>query len=221
MIKDLRDIQKRIVKGCKYVVYVAKNDPQVLIKARTLALAYMVAASAIYGTYSMLVAPSEKKQSNSQSAYQELQNSNPLSVSDILANALLKLKKEDQELKERASLLQFQDKLYREERQKFGNEKKFNNVIMALIPGAPKVIKQGAVSITSLPPAEDEGYAVYPVSIAGESTYKALSAYLEFLESRPEIGSLDEMRIETSDTAQLGETPLLQYSIKVGRIAAR
>ncbi len=41
MTVQLRDVQKRLSKGFNYALYLVKNDPQVLTKLRTLALAYM------------------------------------------------------------------------------------------------------------------------------------------------------------------------------------
>ncbi len=219
MKTKLRGLQRKFIKEFKYALYVVKNDPQVLTRIRTLALAYMVIATVIYGTYNILVSPGEKKQNKAQKAYKELENTNPISASTLLTEALIKLKKEDEALRKKISLRQFQQNLKREEARSFGGEQQFAKTVLALSPGAPKLLKHGQGSMTSLPPEKGDGYTIYRVTIEGENNYNTLINYLQFLENRPEIGELDKMEIDNLHRDQPGETPLLKYSIRVGRIA--
>ncbi len=200
-----------------------KREPKFGEKVRIIVMGYMIGLSLLYAGYTLKIEPMQKKYAKEAKEYLDTADLNSTTKADIAAKVkkmmtseYLTLKKQDKKLKTQAEILElrtnFSDKMW----QNNGDEQMFFQVLLSLLPTSPASMGQGMARLKQLPVIKHDGYKIFPVSLAGHTSYDRLLTYFKYLESRSEIGVFDKFTIKSESGGKPGQD--LNFSIQVGRI---
>ena len=199
-------------------IYILKTDPEFMTKARILVLAFLVGLCLLFAGYDHFVTPKEKILKTKNHEYLSIKNSSASTVSDMLANSCLKMKKQDEELQAKVAVLQIKIKLLKEMQHGVADKKKFFQVLLSLLPSAPTSLDNGMIKLGQLPPLDGDNFKIFPVTIEGRASYDKLLEYIRYVESRPEVGMVDKLDVTVKNGKQSAPEGELFFSMQVGMI---
>ena len=138
-----------------------------------------------------------------------------------MAMALQKLQSEKTQLDEQIAILRMKEQFLREHWSKIGDADHFTKIIFTLLPGAPIKIDKDLVQVTLTDTRSFDAFEIHPMTLNGETSFKDLYYYLQYIESRPEIGSIDNINIEGLPTAHYDQNTKIRFSVMVNRLSLR
>ncbi len=199
-----------------------KREPKFGEKVRIIIMGYMIGFSLLYAGYTLKIEPMQKKYAKEA---KELDSAglNSAAKADIATKVRMMmsseyetLKKQDENLKTQAEIMELQTNLSEQIWQKKADERAFFQVVLSLLPNSPAPMGQGMARLHQLPVIKHDGYRIFPVSLNGHASYDRLLTYFKYLESRPEIGVFDKFTINSESSGESDQE--LNFSIQVGRI---
>lgn len=196
-----------------------KHEPEAAFEIRQLFFGLIIAIGVTYGLYYVLVESKEKKQMKLAGQYQQLKQSlGNGSMEKLIALELEKKQKKQQQLVDRMSLLQFKRKLLREQYITSNPDHIFSKVIFTLLPRTPVNIEQEFVQMSVLETRSLEYYKIHPVNIQGEAGFAEIMSYLKYIESRPEVGWIDSLKLEQIELQNIEGNVKVHFDVVLGRI---
>ncbi len=196
-----------------------RHDPEALFEARQLLFGILIAIGVTYGFYAIHVVAKQKVKWKTMSYSKQLSASLGGGEMEVLTSLQLqKLLKAEQELTEKTSLLQFKEKILKEQYSRKNNSDTFTNVIFTLLPISPVDIESGFVEMNVLDPRTYEYFDVSPINLKGEIGYTEFLYYLKYLEGRPEVGLIGNMNLELLLEEPFDDSGTVHFDIVLGRI---
>ena len=216
----LSDITK-ITKEIKKLFFVLRNDKEAQIQTRTLVLGIIVCFALNYSVSTLFIGPLQKNLKKKTSQRNELKASTPEQLNAAMSVAIMKLEKEKRELEEKIATLKFKEKILLEHWGTISNEERFTKVILTLLPNAPINIEKELEQVTLVDSRSQDTFEMYPMSLKGDAAFPDLFNYLQYIESRPEIGAINNLTIERIPTKRYDRKAKVRFNVMVSRLGLR
>ena len=220
MIKKLPDIT-RIIKEIKRVFFVLRNDKEAQIQSRTLVLGIFVCFALYYGISTLFIEPSQKSLAKKMAQRTELKGTSTTQLNAAMAIAISTLEKHKNELEKKITTLQFKEKLLREHWNMVGDEERFSKIIFTLLPSAPMSIEKNLDQVTLVDRRSKDVFDMHPMTLVGEAYFSDLFNYLQYMESRPEIGAISNITIESMPSKKYNRKAKVRFSLMVSRLSLK
>ena len=196
-----------------------RHDTEALVELRQLLFGLVIVAGIVFVFHSLYVQKKQKTQAKLITQEQELKSTlGNGEVEAITAGQLQTLKKKETSLQERIDLLRFKESMYREQYGVTNDEESFANVIFTLLPRSPVDIEGKFAKMSVLEKRSHEYFSVYPVNIHGDSFYKDVLKYLQYVENRPEVGMINKLSLEQLEKTSFGQRVQVHFDLVLGRV---
>lgn len=196
-----------------------RQDKEALFELRQLFFAVIIAAVLVYALYVVQVQGKEKERNKNLRLKTELAGNNSVAELDsLIVSELQKLKKKKQDLTENVDLLRFKEKILREQYAGDGNSESFANVIFTLLPLSPVDIENGFVQMSVLETRSFDFFDVNPISLKGDIDYSDFLYYLQYLEGRPEVGMIGDIKLEIIPPESMTDSIKVHFDVVLGRV---
>lgn len=211
----------RIIKEAKNLFFVLRNDKEAQIQGRTLVLGIFVCLALYYGIFTLFIEPGQKNLSKKMTQLTEMKGSSTAQLNTAMAVALKNLEQQKNKLKEKINTLQFKEKLLLEHWDMVGDEEQFSKIIFTLLPSAPMNIEKNLDQVTLIDRRSKDAFDMHPMTIVGDAYFPDLFNYLQYMESRPEIGAINNMTIEIKPTKKYYQEAKVHFSLMVSRLSLK
>jgi hypothetical protein len=177
------------------------HDPEALVELRQLFLGLVIVVMVCYAAQTVLIQPRQKNVQKKISQQKELVATLANGeIEAMIAKQLQQLMTEKKELTERIAQLRFQRQLYQEQFQGDNSKEQFSNVIFTLLPDSPVNIEGEFLQMNVMDVRSFDHFDVSPVNLQGDADYLEFLAYLQYLEKRPEVGTISDLVLEQFGT---------------------
>ncbi len=205
-------------KKIKQWYFIAKNDPAAAAQVRVMLLGIIACFTIYYGANTLIIAPKNKALGIKQAQLAEVMANATALVPAGLAPAIEQLTRQKQDLNDRIATLKVKKRFLQEEWRLISDPDRFTNIIFTSFPTAPVNIKKNLKQMSLAKERTRDGFAIQPVNLAGIASFKDFLAYLQYLESRPEAGPVDELKLENLPITP-GETRAkIRFNVLLSRI---
>lgn len=206
-------------KTLKKWFFILKNDQEALVQTRQLSLAVVVCLVVFYGVFSLIIEPKQKALSQKTAQKKTIEFQAPNQASLELATNIQVLNAQTKSLEESISILKLKEQLLREHWEILSDPDRFARSIFTLAGDSPLDISRGLRQMTKVEPRVQNNFAVHPLALTGETSFTVLFSYLLYLESRPEVGTIDNLVIEAMPAKAKYQNAQVKFSLLVGRIS--
>lgn len=220
MIKNMPDIA-RITKEAKRLFFVLRNDKEAQIQSRTLVLGIFVCFALYYGISTLFIEPSQKSLSQKKAQRTELKGTSTAQLNAAMAVALKNLEQQKNNLETKIRTLQLKEKILREHWNLVGDEERFSKVIFTLLPSAPISIEKNLDQVTLVDRRSKNAFDMHPMTLVGDAYFSDFFKYLQYIESRPEIGTISNISIESMPTKSYAQKSKVHFSLMVSRLSLK
>ena len=212
---------KKIIKEIKRLFFVLRNDKEAQIQSRTLVLGVFVCFALYYGISTLFIEPGQKNLSKKMARLTEMKGSSTAQLNTAMAIALKNLEQQKNKLEEKITTLQFKEKLLLEHWDMVGDEEQFSKIIFTLLPSAPMNIEKNLDQVTLIDRRSKDAFDMHPMTIVGDAYFPDFFNYLQYMESRPEIGAINNMTIEIKPTKKYYQEAKVHFSLMVSRLSLK
>ena len=210
--------QHNFLKTWKSTYILLRSEPEALAQFRQLMLTVVIGFCVAYGVNQLLVVPQTTKIATLEKTlveYGSQQNSQEIIGLTTLLASLQKQTDDDQYELE---LLALKERFLVEHWANLGNNDNFNRLVFTLINSAPINFEQNLLQTTQLAKRDHDGFSIYPMTLEGNGEFAAFYKYLRFLESRPEVGFLDQVEISALPSDEINKDLVIEFKITIGRL---
>jgi hypothetical protein len=211
----------RIIKEVKRLFFVLRNDKEAQLQSRTLVLGIFVCFALYYGISTLFIEPGQKNLSKKMTERTEMKGGSPAQLNAAMAVAITNLEQQKNTLEEKITTLQFKEKLLREHWDMVGDEERFSKIIFTLLPSAPMSIEKNLDQVTLVDRRSKDAFDMHPMTLVGDAYFSALFDYLQYMESRPEIGTISNITIESKPTTKYDQEAKVHFSLMVSRLSLK
>lgn len=211
----------RIMKEVKRLFFVLRNDKEAQLQTRTLVLGIFVCFALYYGISILFIEPGQKSLTKKTTERTQLKGSSPAQLNAAMAVAIANLEQQKNTLEEKIATLQFKEKLLREHWDMVGDEEQFSKIIFTLLPSAPLSIEKNLDQVTLVDRRSKDAFDMHPMTLVGDAYFSELFNYLQYMESRPEIGTISNITIESKPTTKYDQEAKVHFSLMVSRLSLK
>ncbi|MDA3971175.1 MAG: hypothetical protein PF442_07470 [Desulfobulbaceae bacterium] len=209
---------KNILRSWKSTYVLLRSEPEALLQFRQLILTCAICIFVAYGINKAVVAPRAEKNAELASRLVEhnvAKNSQEVARLTSRLSALQQQMKKDQHELE---ILTLKERFIKEHWAGLGDNDKFNRLIFTQMDSAPVNIEQNLLKTTQLEPRNKNGFSIYPMALEGTGDFQQVFQYLRFLESRPEVGFLDQVSLAAIPATDIKKPVEVEFKISIGRL---
>lgn len=196
--------------------FLLKSDPEATAELRKLCLGILVCAAVLYSGSNLFLAPQKKILSQKLAQKKEAANTTPVELAGILASQVSLLEAEQKSLVEETETLALQIRLIEEQWQALSDREQFSKTLFTLQANAPVNMESHLRQMNQLADRSVNGFTLNTVNLAGEVSFPELYRYLQHLESRPEIGIIEDLAVERLSSGY-DQQAKVKFSMIVGR----
>jgi len=209
---------KKIQGNLKSFIFVLRSDKDAQLQARQFALGILVCIALFWAGSTLLIAPKLQQREQQKMRLQEIKASSPEEVITTISLRKEGLDKQILILQDKVDQLTLQNNLLLEHWDHQGDSDKFNKILFSPRSPAPEDIVSDLKLMQFNEPFDLDGFKVLPVVIEGDSEFTDLYSYLQYLEGNSEVGTLQNLVIETEPGDNLMQTSEIHFSLVAGRI---
>lgn len=196
-----------------------RHDPDALFELRQLLFGLMIVVGVFYAFNTLYVEKRQKEQKKLVAQEQQLEATLANgTVEALTAGQLTKLGKQKTDLEEKLELLSFKEQMFREEYTAGKNDQAFTNVIFTLLPRAPVDIEGELEKMNVLEKRSYEYFELLPVAINGGGDFAEILSYLQYIEGRPEVGAIESLTMQLSETDVFSQNAPVDFELVVGQV---
>ncbi len=208
-----------LIKKIKQLLADIRHDTDAQFELRQLFFGAVIAAGVTYAFFALYVEGEEKKQTKMRARKSELVKSlGQGEIAALTSVRLQKLQEEKEMLEEKTAQLIFQEKILREQYSAESSSESFANVIFTHLPLSPIDLENGFVQMNVLEPQVFDFFNVSPINLQGNIDYGDFLHYLQYLESRPEVGMIGNISLGLLLTELSSPRGQVHFDVVVGRI---
>jgi len=196
--------------------FLFKSDPEATAELRKLCLGMLICAAVLYSGSDLFLAPQKKVLAQEIAQKKEAANTAPAELAGMFASQLTLLEAEQKSLVEETETLALQIRLIEEQWQALSDREQFSKTLFALHADAPVNMEGPLRQMNQLADRSVNGFTLSTVNLAGEVPFPDLYRYLQYLESRPEIGIIEDLAVERL-SAGYDQQAKVKFSMIVGR----
>lgn len=197
--------------------FLLKSDPEAFAELRKLCLGILACAAVLYGGSTLLLAPQRKELRQKINQKKEIESTAPAQLGKALAVQVSQLETEQKVLREQTETLALQIRLIEEQWQAQTDREQFSKTLFTLHSNAPINLENNLQQMSQLEDRSVNGFTLNTVSLAGEVPFPQLYTYLQYIESRPEIGIIEDLAVERISSAGYDQQAKVKFSMVVGR----
>jgi hypothetical protein len=197
--------------------FLLKSDPEAFAELRKLCLGILACAAVLYGGSTLLLAPQKKELHQKINQKKEVESTAPAQLGSALAVQVSQLAAEQNTLREQTETLALQIRLIEEQWQALTDREQFSKTLFTLHSNAPISLENNLQQMSQLEDRSVNGFTLNTVSLAGEVPFPQLYTYLQYIESRPEIGIIEDLAVERISSAGYDQQAKVKFSMVVGR----
>lgn len=197
--------------------FLLKSDPEAFAELRKLCLGVLVCFAVLYGGSTLLLAPQKKALRQKITQKQEVESTAPAQLGSALALQVSQLEAEQKILREQTETLTLQIRLIEEHWQALTDREQFSKTLFTLHANAPINMENNLQQMSQLEDRSVNGFILNTVSLAGELPFPELYRYLQYIESRAEIGIIEDLAVERLTNAGYDQQAKVKFSMVVGR----
>ncbi len=192
-----------------------RAEPEAMVQFRQLLLVLVIGVLAAYGVNTVIIGP--KVQENVKVQKLLVSQNSGKATSDLLmlTSRLSTLQQQVIADQHELAVLTIKEKYIKDHWQSLGDYDQFNRLVFSLIHSSPVEFEENILKTTQLAPHNHDGFVVYPMNLEGRSDFKSFFRYLRFLESRPEIGFLDHVKLSTAEDSEHDD---VEFLLSIGRL---
>jgi len=197
--------------------FLLKSDPEAFAELRKLCLGVLACAAVLYGGSTLLLAPQKKELHQKTTQKNEVESTAPVQLGKALAGQVSQLEAEQKTLREQTETLALQIRLIEEQWQSLTDREQFSKTLFTLQANAPINMENHLRQMSQLEDRSVNGFTLNTVSLAGEVSFPELYRYLQYIETRPEIGIIEDLAVERAANAGYDQQAKVKFSMVVGR----
>ena len=197
--------------------FLLKSDPEAFAELRKLCLGVLVCFAVLYGGSTLLLAPQKKELQQKLTQKKEGESTAPAQLGSALAAQVSLLEAEQKALREQTETLALQIRLVEEHWQSLTDREQFSKTLFTLQANAPINMENHLQQMSQLEDRSVNGFTLNTVSLAGEVPFPVLYRYLQYIESRPEIGIIEDLSVARLTNAGYDQQAKVKFSLVVGR----
>jgi hypothetical protein len=212
---------KKIQGNLKNLIFVLRTDKDAQLQARQFALGILVCIALFWAGSTLLIDPKLQQREQQRLRLQEIKASSPKELITTISIQKESLDKQIRILKDKVEQLTLQNNLLLEHWDHQGDSDRFNKILFSPRSPAPKDIVSNLKLMQFNEPFDLDGFKVLPVVIEGEAEFTDFYSYLQYLEDNSEVGTLQNLVIETLPADNLMQTSEIHFSLVTGRIVLK
>ena len=213
-----RNYIQKIQSDLKNFIFILRSDKETQIQARQFALGLLVCIALFWAGGTLLIDPKLKQLKQQKLRIQELKAASPEELITAISIRKEDLDKQVGIMQDKVEQLKLQNTLLHEHWDQQGDSERFNKILFS--PQAPA--REDMVNDLKLmqfnEPFSQDGFKVLPVVIEGEAAFEDFYSYLKYLEGHSEIGTLQNLVIESLPTDNFIASSPIRFSLVAGRI---
>ncbi len=206
-------------KNIKKWYFNLRNDVEALSQFRLLVLGLLMCFVIYYGGITLFVKPKSAILEEKLIQKQRISESTPIQLTPQLTAALEQLRNTKTNLQEQIEILQMKIQYLKDHWSMLGDADRFTKIIFTLMPTAPVNIEKELVQMSRTETRSMMNYEVHPVTLAGNGRFHNFLSYLQYIETRPEVGVIDNLVVKSmpAEEKEYGQSDVF-FSFMVGRI---
>ncbi|MCK5608713.1 hypothetical protein KAR91_42945 [Candidatus Pacearchaeota archaeon] len=212
---------KKIQGNLKNFIFVLRTDKDAQVQARQFALGILVCVALFWAGSTLLIDPKLQQLEQQRLRLQEIKASSPEEVITAISIRKEGLDKQIRILQDKVDQLTLQNNLLLEHWDYQGDSDRFNEILFSPHSPAPEDIVSDLKLMQFNEPFDLDGFKVLPVVIEGDAEFTDFYSYLQYLEGQPEVGTLQNLVIETLPADNFMNTSNVHFSLVAGRIVLK
>lgn len=201
--------------------FMLRNDKEVSSQFRTLLLGITTCLVVYYAGTSIILEPKEKRLRADLATKAEIATMGSGEQLAELAPRIAQLQQNKKVILGEIEILTLREKFQREQWRSLGDSTRFNNIIFTMNQAAPISIDGKLLQMTLGEKRSTEMFEQQGISLAGQAKYLDVLSYLQYMEKSPEIGSIDNLTINSVPGEALRDTDSVHFSMLISRITLK
>lgn len=199
-----------------------KQDSEALFELRQLLFGVIIAVAISYGFYTLYAGTKEKENKKYNEEKSQLTaSSGGKQLEILLSGQMRKLAESSRKIEARLALLEFKEKILREQYSLENHNESFAKAIFTLLPLSPVDIENGFVQMNVMESRSFDFFDINPVNLQGDIVFSEFLYYLQYLEKRPEVGMIGDISLELLTGDQFAENKKIHFDVVLGTIQLR
>jgi hypothetical protein len=209
---------KKIQGNLKKFIFALRTDKDTQLQARQFALGLLVCFAIYWAGSTLLIDPKLQQREQLRLQLQEIKASSPEEVITTISIRKESLDKQILTLRDKVDHLTLQSNLLFEHWDQKSDSDRFNKILFSPQSPAPEDIVNNLKLMQFNEPFHLDGFKVLPVVIEGDVEFTDFYSYLQYLEGNSEVGTLQNLVIETLPADTLMQESKIHFSLVAGRI---
>ena len=210
----------KIIKVLRNIYYLIRNDSETRASLRTLVLGVVCCFFVAYGGKSVFLDPLQKALQKNL-AEQAKFDAPGDDVIMMLTGAINKFKRESEEIQKKIAVINLKENYLEQHWESLSDPERFIRIILTLLPEAPVNIQENVGEMRSVALQTLNGFELHPVTLSGDTDFRNIFAYLQYIEKCPEIGVIDKLEIKRLPIEKSELQAKIHFSLLVGRLNLR
>ncbi|MCK5229632.1 MAG: hypothetical protein KAR13_05165 [Desulfobulbaceae bacterium] len=202
------------------IYYLLRNDAESRASLRILILGIVCCLFVGYGGKSVFLDPQQKSLQKNLAELAQFEAPRD-DVTMMLTGAISKFEREQEEIGKKIAVLNLKENYLKQHWDSLADPEQFTRIILTLLPGAPVDIRENVGEMRSVAPQTLNGFELCPVTLSGDTEFRNIFTYLQYLEKRPEIGVVDKLEIKRLPIEKNELQARIHFSLLAGRLTLR
>ncbi len=207
----------RLIKIFRDIYYLLRNDAATRTSLRPLVLGVVCCFFVAYGGKSLFLDPSQKALQKNLAEQAEFGAPGDDAIM-MLTGATNEFERESEEIQKKIAVLNLKENYLEQHWDGLSDPERFTKIILTLLPDAPVNIQENVMEMQSVALQTLNGFELHPVTLSGDTDFRNIFAYLQYIEKRPEIGVIDNLEIKRLPIEKNELRAKIHFSLLVGRL---
>ena len=215
VLRKLPNLGKNFKKGS----FNLRNDVDAMSQFRLLLLGLVMCFVIYYAGMTLFVQPQKDVLQEKVIWKQKISAATPIQRTPQLTAALEQLRNTKANLREQIEILKLKIQFLQDHWEILGDADRFTKIIFTLLPSAPVNIEKDLAQMSRSETRSLSNYDIHPVTLAGNAPFHNFLSYLQYTETRPEVGVIDNLVVKRlpAEEKYSGHAEVF-FSFMVGRI---